>query len=143
MTTSADANAALPGVVRKKIFLYELVILASGVILGVSCVLIYQGLYPAVRSSGRKPDAGRIAARIQEKYELDDTQKTKVTEIFTQHFNQLEELRNSLSPQLDQQYESLKTEMRKVLTPEQFSKWEPSFEERRQRYKSNSLRQTK
>jgi len=83
-------------------------------------------------------DAAVIAKRIGEKYELNQHQITAVEAIFEGAFQRKQLQREEMRKKRDAEAQILIAEMKDILTPRQFERWDKDFQAMKDRYKNRS-----
>ncbi len=111
------------------------VILGSGIGLGTSGTILAlkNRMIPRVRwmpvePPGPEPNA--IAARWKGAYSLSDKQALQVTDILTKQFTELRDIRQKLFQAEQAARDKSTASMKKVLTSEQYAKWDQDMKER-------------
>jgi len=80
------------------------------------------------------PEPNVIAARWKGEYGLSDKQEQQVKDILTKQFTALRELRQKLFQTEQSEREKSTTSLKKVLTSEQYAKWDQDMKERARRF---------
>lgn len=79
------------------------------------------------------PPVQEIVQRMQEELLLSADQSRQIGDIYATRFAALKAIRQTMGPKLKQEYDTLRTDVQKVLTPAQFAKWDQRFEQVRSR----------
>ncbi|MFW6157730.1 MAG: hypothetical protein ACOC8E_00060 [Planctomycetota bacterium] len=110
------------------------VILLSGMALGVGGVLLFG---PRREPAGPPPQgaAARIAARIADRCDLSDQQAADVRAAVERRLDELRAVGRDTAGRVDQIHQALCTDMKRILTSDQFEKWDASFDRVRRRVK--------
>jgi len=105
-----------------------LVIVVSGAVIGAgTTVLLLKDRLARPPSPGER-STDRIVEDLRGRYDLTDEQARKVREIMASSMDALEAIHRDAQSRAEASREKLRTEMKKVLTPEQFQRWELQFE---------------
>lgn len=75
----------------------------------------------------------QMARRIQKRYGLTHEQTLKVAEVLRRRLHALQEIREEILPRVEAEHKALSDELRAILTPEQFERWNKDFEALRRR----------
>ncbi|HUT29540.1 MAG TPA: hypothetical protein VMX13_07105 [Sedimentisphaerales bacterium] len=108
------------------------VIFLSGVIAGSTGTVVYlknKGILRPPRPHYRIT-ASEIAAEIGSDYDLSDSQIKQVEQIFEKAGQSLETLRQEFEEKMETGKRQIRTEMKQVLSPEQFERWQQDFNAR-------------
>lgn len=110
------------------------VILLSGIALGVGGGLLFG---PRGEPAGPPPPGAgaRIAARIAERCDLSDDQAAEVRAAVERRLDELRAVGRDTAGRVAEIHQALRSDMKRILTPEQFEEWDASFERVRQRVK--------
>jgi len=104
-------------------------ILLCGIAIGSSVVIlrfkdrIWPG--PRVIHTRRSPEI--IATRMQRRLELTDEQTEKVEALLHKHFEGIQAVHKDARKKIEAEHKQLRAGMKKVLTAEQFERWDSRF----------------
>ncbi len=105
-----------------------LVIVVSGAVIGAgTTVLLLRDRLARPPSPGERT-ADRIVEDLRGRYDLTEEQARKVREIMASSMDALDAIHRDAQSRAEAAREKLRTEMKKVLTREQFQRWESQFE---------------
>ena len=108
--------------------LVGLVIVVSGAVIGAGVtVLALKNRLAAPPTPGERT-AALIASDLRNRYNLTDEQAKQVKEIMARRMEVIEAIRRQAHEQMAAEHETLRAEMKAVLTPEQFEQWLAQFE---------------
>jgi len=110
------------------------VIFASGIIVGVGGTILLVR-HRVLWIHHYHKEAVSIARQIKARYNLTEQQAKKVEDVFARAFENRKAVRRQLQTKFDAEREKLVSEMKAVLTPQQFEKWHIDFQKRVERYK--------
>ena len=109
--------------------LMGLVIVASGAVIGAGVtVMVLRSVAWAPPPPPGKQTAARITADFKDRYGLDQAQADRVQEIMTRRLAAIEAIRDDAHARTQAEHEGLRSEMKAVLSPQQFENWEAKFE---------------
>jgi len=110
------------------------VIFASGIIVGAGGTILLVR-HKVLWIHHYHKEAASIALQIKARYNLTEQQTKKVEDVFTRAFESRKAVRSQLQTKFDAEREKLVSEMKAVLTPQQFEKWHIDFQKRLEQYK--------
>ena len=138
---SAQSNTAAsirPHRNRRKILALQIVvaavIFASGIVVGSGGTILLVK-HRVLWIQRHKKQASTIARNIQTRYGLSDEQTAKVEGIFSKAMEGRRTIRSEMLTKFDTERASLVSEMKTVLSAEQFDKWHIDFQKRIERYR--------
>ena len=79
------------------------------------------------------PPVEEVVRNMQNELSLTMQQTEQIKKIYTERFTALRAIRKEMGPRLTTEYATLRTDVEKVLTPEQFTSWNRRFEAARDR----------
>ena len=131
----ADDQAPLPPPRQRTwpTMLLGAVILLCGIVIGAGATVLWFKDREPRRTFGKPPGSTAMAQHVQKVCDLTEEQTQKVEEIFGKHLREMMAMRHELQPKMASLHEQLRTDMKEVLTPEQFEKWHARFEAARKR----------
>lgn len=107
-----------------------MVILACGVIIGFSiAVLLYKN--KIVPPPGPRPPTRAVIEDMEARYNLTPEQAKKVEAAFSKRRETLRTLFEEFRTKSEAEFKTLSTEIKKILTPEQYVRWEQDFKRQR------------
>ena len=112
-----------------QLMLLGAIILASGLAMGVGVAMVF------LRGAQSPPPppvdkvAATVAARIAATCDLSEQQADKVREIVARRMEALNTIRNEMAGEVLAEHETMRLEMKEVLTAEQFAKWSSRLDE--------------
>ena len=123
-----------PHPIRRRIgmkVLLSLVIFSSGAIAGTcaTLILIRQQVHYRIHHPEEMP--GKVASRIQWKFDLSDEQTKQVEAILADRQQAIQQIRREFQPQLERQLDQLEEEVADVLDDTQSATWQEWFQEMR------------
>jgi hypothetical protein len=132
MTDQANAPAGGPlprrGPRTWVIVLVGLVIVASGAIIGAgTTVLVLRNRLIPPPPPGEKM-ASVAAEDVKDRYGLTDEQAGRVREVMTRRMEAIAAVREESREKVRAEHDKLRAEMKEILTPDQFARWETHFE---------------
>jgi Spy/CpxP family protein refolding chaperone len=89
---------------------------------------------PMGERMGGAPLAGRLLERLTRELDLTDDQRSKVEAVLTARRSRLDALQQDVRAKFEAEQDSLRTEIRAVLTPEQQQKFDEREKELRARF---------
>jgi hypothetical protein len=111
--------------------LWSAVIFVSGTASGWGLGLLWPvGRPPPL---GPEPPIEQIVRTMSDELLLSPQQAQQVQEIYRKRAEALRQVRQTVAPQFAAEYDKLQVELKKVLTAEQFARWQVRFNEARQR----------
>ena len=99
------------------------VILLSGIVIGVGGAMVWLGRRSSAGSNGADQTANLITERIARSCQLDDKQTEKVRKIIARRLEAIQDIRQEMAEEVLAEHETLRGEMKQILTPEQFERW--------------------
>jgi glycine/serine hydroxymethyltransferase len=111
------------------------VILASGIAIGAGGAILL-AKNNIIWVSHKHKDAAGITKEISTKYGLNQQQTKQVGEIINKAFEQRKLYDEEMDQKRDADAQILIADMKEVLTPEQFDRWNKDFQTMREKYKS-------
>ena len=102
-------------------------ILLFGIAIGAGGARVLEGRKSRHRPRDREKFPAHIASRLQADLGLTDEQAEKIKAIYAKQLDAMHEMRQEILPKVKVHHEQLRTEIKAVLTPEQFTKWEEGF----------------
>lgn len=129
--TAQDREAGAPALapVRQKtwpMLLAGALVLLSGIAIGVAAAMLWLKDRPPRHPRGHRTPK-RIAARLRSSHGLTDAQTLKVEEAFRRRLQALDAIRHEILPRVEAEHRKLRNEMKAILTPEQFERWNTRF----------------
>ena len=115
------------------------VILLSGIVVGSGATILFLKdhiIWADFRHGKRTPAA--IADKFRSRYGLTDEQTQKVEALISIRKERLDAIWDEMDQKLEVEQRELMAEMKKVLTPGQYEKWERDFKERVQHHRKRS-----
>jgi Spy/CpxP family protein refolding chaperone len=116
---------------RWSVRLGVIAIFLLGFLAGALTINLYQNNFSTAASRGRRYRFDRIITQL----DLSQEQKTKVEKILSDARVQLRELRKETQPRMSQVREQIHEQIKEVLTPEQWQKFQQIMEERRKQHR--------
>jgi len=119
---------------RKQIYMQiivGLVILFCGLVIGAGGALMQ--MKDRVVPVGPRPPLDAIVGDIQARYDLTPEQTKKVEEVFGVQRKAMQTLFDQFGQKVDAEFQKLNVEMKDILSPEQYARWEQDFRNRRER----------
>ncbi len=113
------------------------VILISGIAIGTGTTMLLIK-HRIIWIGHPHKDAAAIAKKISEKYKLSQQQTTAVEAIFEEAFQRKQLQREEMRKKRDEEAQILIAEMKDILTPQQFERWDKDFQAMKDRYKNRS-----
>ena len=110
------------------------VIFASGIIVGAGGTILLVR-HRVLWIHHYHKEAASITRQIKARYNLTEQQTKNVEDVFTKAIERKKAVRSQLQTKFDAEREKLVSEMKAVLTPQQFGKWHIEFQKRAERYK--------
>jgi uncharacterized protein YneF (UPF0154 family) len=83
-------------------------------------------------------EAAHIAKEIASQYGLKDEQTQRVEQIFNSRFQTRTTIRQEYEAKMETENQKLVAEMKEILSPEQFQRWNKDFEARHEQHKKTS-----
>jgi hypothetical protein len=117
---------------RKQIYLQIIagaVILFCGIVIGSGTALLH--LKDRVVMRGPSPALNSIVKDIRARYDLTQEQAEQVEDVFGGRRKTLQSLFEEIGQKIDTEFEELSVEMKEILSPEQYERWERDFRTRR------------
>ncbi len=111
------------------------IILASGIVIGAGGTILLVK-HRVIWISHPHKDAADITKEISEKYGLDQQQTKQVEEIITKAFEQKKLYDEEMDKKREADTQIMIAEMKEVLKPEQFERWNKDFQTMREKFKS-------
>ena len=140
---SGTAANVRPHRSRRKILALQIVvaavIFASGIVVGSGATILLVK-HRVLWIQRHKKQASTIASNIQTRYGLSNDQTAKVEDIFTKAMQGRRTIRNEMRTKFDTERAKLVSEMKTVLSAEQFEKWHIDFQKRIERYRKRHNR---
>lgn len=143
---SAQSNTAAnvrPRRSRRKILALQIivaaVIFASGIVVGSGGTILLVK-HRVLWIQRHKKQASTIARKIQSRYDLSNEQTAKVEDIISKAMESKRALRREMGTKFDTERAKLVSEMKTVLSAEQFEKWHIDFQKRVERYRKRHNR---
>jgi exosome complex RNA-binding protein Rrp4 len=111
------------------------IVLISGIAIGAggTILLAKNGV---LWISHKHRDAAAITKKISEKYGLNQQQTQQVGEIISKAFEQRKSDDEEMDQKRDAYAETVVAQMKEVLTPEQFERWNKDFQTMREKFKN-------
>lgn len=129
--TPIASDSALPPRFRRgrlaKTIVLAVIIFVGGGATGWGVAILYRPP-PPMGMEPPAPPVNEMVARLREELLLSDDQAKQVKEIYRQRNDALQAIRQQIGPQLKSQYDKLNEQMKQVLNPEQFQRWDQRFE---------------
>ncbi|MFH1716347.1 MAG: hypothetical protein ABIF19_03280 [Planctomycetota bacterium] len=119
---------------RKQIYLQiivGLVILFCGLVIGAGGALLH--LKDKMVPFGPRPPLDAIVEDIQARYDLTPEQTKQVEAVFGAQRKTMQTLFDEFGQKVDAEFQKLNVEMKKILSPGQYERWERDFKNRRER----------
>ncbi len=117
---------------RKQIYMQiivGLVILFCGLVIGAGGALMK--MKDRMVPVGPRPPLDAIVDDIKARYDLTPEQTEKVEEVFGTQRKTMQTLFEQFGQKVDAEFQKLNTEMKQILSPEQYARWEQDFKSRR------------
>jgi len=108
-----------------------LVILFCGLVIGAGGALLQ--LKDKVVPIGPRPPLDAIVEDIQTRYDLTPEQAKRVEEVFGTQRKTMQTLFDQFGQKIDAEFQKLNEEMKDILSPDQYARWEQDFRNRRDR----------
>ena len=108
-------------------FLVGVLILLFGIAIGAGGARLLEGRKSRHWPRDRGKFPSHIASRLQADLGLTDAQTEKVKAIYAKQLDAMHEMRQDMLPKVKAHHEQLRTEIKEVLTVEQYAKWEEGF----------------
>jgi hypothetical protein len=89
-----------------------------------------RGLPPGLQPD---PPVDQLVAQMTDELLLTDEQARQITTIYQARFAALKSVRDEMRPRFTKEYDQLRADVQKVLTPAQFDRWNRRFESARSR----------
>jgi len=123
---------------HKRMFLWIVcaaIILASGFAIGAGGTILLAKNH-IIWISHKHKDADEVTKEISEKYGLNQQQTKQVAEIINKAFEQRKLYDDEMDQKRDAYAEVVIAQMKEVLTPEQFERWNKDFQAMREKNKN-------
>jgi len=117
---------------RRQIYLQMIVgavILFCGIVIGSGATLLH--LKDRMIMRRPRPPVTDIVEDIQSRYNLTDEQAEKVEDIFKRSRETMHALSEEFRKKIDAEFQKISIEMKEILSPEQYERWENDFKSRR------------
>jgi hypothetical protein len=117
---------------KKQIYLQMIVgaiILFCGIVIGSGATLLH--LKDKMIMRGPRPPLPAIVEDIQSRYNLTEEQVIKVEEILGKGRETMRSLFEESRKKIEAEFQKISTEMKEILSPEQYEQWENDFRSRR------------
>lgn len=121
----------------KRILLYIIcagIILTSGIVIGAGATILLVK-HRVIWISHRTEDAAEEAREMRDEYGLSQQQTNQVEAIYNRAFERKQLRQEENSKKRDQEAQIFAAEIKEVLTPEQFERWNKDFQTMREKYK--------
>jgi len=118
---------------RKQIYMQiivGLVILFCGLVIGAGGAIIQ--LKNKMVPMGPRPPLDAIVEDIQSRYDLTPEQTKQVEDVFGTQRKTMQALFEQFGQKVDAEFQKLNVEMKEILSPEQYARWEQDFRSRRE-----------
>ena len=106
-----------------------IIILSCGIVIGLGMTLLR--MKDRMMMRGPRPPLMAIVQDIQTRYNLTPEQVEKVEEILGRRRERMHTQFDELRTKMEAEFQGLSAEMKEVLTPEQYERWENDFRSRR------------
>lgn len=133
MTNQIPLKPSHPAVELTKSILLGLVLLAAGFAIGASAMFLHLSRKFLQRIEQPPIAAEMMLKRITEELHLTEQQKEKLKPILKHHFQQLENLRTQLRPQIFQLWQQMDKDIQDILTEPQRQRWQQRVQQFQQR----------
>ncbi|MBN1805902.1 MAG: hypothetical protein JW837_11685 [Sedimentisphaerales bacterium] len=117
---------------RRQIYLQMVigaVILFCGIVIGSGATLLH--LKDRMIMRGPRPPLPDIVEDMQGRYDLTDEQAKKVEDIFRRRRETMHDLFEDSRQKIEAEFQKISSEIKEILTPEQYERWENDFKSRR------------
>ena len=109
-----------------------MVILFCGIVIGSGAALLH--LKDRMIMPGPRPPLNAIVEDLRARYDLTQEQAEQVEDIFGRRRKTLQTLFEQFGQKIDAEFQKLSMEMKEILSPEQYERWERDFKDRRGRW---------
>jgi len=109
-----------------------MVILFCGIVIGSGAALLH--LKDRMIMPGPRPPLNAIVEDIRARYDLTQEQAVQVEDLFGKRRETLQTLFQEFRRKTEAEFQKLSVEMKKILSPEQYERWERDFKDRRGRW---------
>ena len=109
-----------------------LVILSCGIVIGSGTALLH--LKDRI-APGRRPPIGVIIDDMRTRYDLTQEQAKEVEDILGKSREAAHALFEEFGQKIEAEFQKLSLEMKQILSPEQYERWERDFKARREHYR--------
>ena len=135
--TTPDAPLPKPARYRgwylTKILVLELIVFVCGGATGWGLRMYMRPPLPFGSQFVPEPPVAVMVDQLQHELLLNDDQTKQVRQIYQERNDALHAIREKMGPELKAEYDKLSDQMKKVLNPEQFQRWNERFETVRNR----------
>lgn len=87
-----------------------------------------------VRGFAPQTPPAEVVEQMTEELSLTPDQAGEVAKVYVQRFAEIQKLRLELLPKVAREYDGLHSDLKKILTPEQYAQWNRRYEEVRRRF---------
>lgn len=133
MTNQIPLKPTHPAVELTKSILLGLVLLAAGFAIGASAMFLHLSKKFLQRIEQPPIAAEMMLKRITDDLHLTEQQKEKLKPILKHHFQQLENLRTQIRPQIVQLWQQMDKDIQEILTEPQRQRWQQRVQQFQQR----------
>jgi hypothetical protein len=135
--TQTSSEPPLPPVSRRssafKTLALAVFIFICGVATGWAAKTVWHRPPPPMMGMAPEPPVNVMVDQLREELLLSDQQATQVKDIYQERYDALRGIREKMEPQLKSEYDKLRDQMKTVLNPAQFQRWNERFENVRNR----------
>jgi hypothetical protein len=117
---------------RKQIYLQIIVgiiILSCGIVIGSGATLLH--LKDRMIMRGPRPPLNSIVEDIRARYDLTEEQSAQAEDILRKRQETMHTLFGEFREKIEAEFQELSMEMKEILSPEQYERWEHDFKTRR------------
>jgi EF hand len=129
----AEGTSTKPHRKTRPVLLLGAVLLVSGIVIGAGGAMLLMHNRPA-RRGYRSFNSSDIAARIAKECGLDEAKTKEVEAVVERNMTDLKAIRQDVSKRMSVVHERLRADLKQVLTPEQYEKWNKHFEKMRKSF---------
>jgi len=114
-----------------------LIILVSGIVIGagITIMLVKQRV---IWINKPHKDVNEITQMIRNKYELDESQTSRVQQLINDAFQQKKQYDDEEDQRREAGAQKMIVEMNSIMTPEQFKRWNNDFQKMREKFKKRA-----
>lgn len=122
---------------HKRILLYIVcagIILTSGIVIGAGATILLVK-HKVIWISHRTEDAAEEAREMRDEYGLNQQQTNQIEAVYNRAFERKQLRQKENSKKRDEEAQIFAAEIKEVLTPQQFERWNKDFQVKREKYK--------